>query len=68
MVRHLESRVFSSETLVAGVDMVEMGAGLPSPPSDTFELMQELASLEAHITMLIQSSREGIYIYIWNKH
>ena len=56
MVRHLESRVFSSETLVAGVDMVEMGAGLPSPPSDTFEL-------EAHITMLIQSSREGIYIY-----
>lgn len=52
--------MFSSETLVAGVDMVEMGAGLPSPPSDTFELMQELASLEAHITMLIQSSREGI--------
>ncbi|CAL1136134.1 unnamed protein product, partial [Cladocopium goreaui] len=47
MVRHLESRVFSSETLVAGVGMVEMGAGLPSPPSDTFELMQELASLEA---------------------
>ena len=47
---------------MAGVEMVETGAGQPSLPSETLELIQELASLEAHTNSVIQSSREGIYV------
>ena len=45
MVCNLPSRVFSSETLVAGVSMVERAEGLPDKQS-TQELLEELAKLE----------------------
>eukprot|EP00435_Cladocopium_sp_Y103_P045771 s265_g13.t1 len=45
MVCNLQSRVFSSETLIAGVDMVERAEGLPADQS-TQELLEELAKLE----------------------
>ena len=45
MPHPLPSRVFSSETLVAGVSMMESGLGL-CQPEDTFKIMAELKELE----------------------
>ena len=45
MPHPLPSRVFSSETLVAGVSMMESGLGV-SQPEDTFKIMAELKELE----------------------
>ena len=41
----LPSRVFSTETLVAGLNMVESGLGV-SQPEDTLKIMAELEELE----------------------
>ena len=68
MVCQLKSRMFSSETLVDGVEMVGTGTGLPSPTADTFELMQELASLEAHLTSQLSHHWKGYMCNIWNQH
>jgi len=45
MSRPLPSRAFSSETLVAGVNMVETGLGV-SQPDETLKIMAELQELE----------------------
>lgn len=45
MVCNLPSRVFSSETLMAGVNMVERGEGPPAEQS-TQDLLEELSKLE----------------------
>ncbi len=41
-----ESRIFSSETLMAGVDMVERGAGVPSPDLESQEIMDEIKKMQ----------------------
>ena len=50
MVCNLPSRVFSSDTLVAGVNMVERAEGLPDD-KETQQLLEELQRLEAQPTL-----------------
>lgn len=58
MVCNLPSRVFSSDTLIAGVDMVERAEGLQDEQS-TQELLAELRKLEvpSSLGMVCECSR-----------
>lgn len=68
MARELESRAFSSETLLAGVSMAESSAGVPAVEKSVEEVQEELAQLQASNWLLLMGCGVSCDIPISYEH